>query len=61
MIQIDLKKDEREILSAVLENHFSDLRMEIANTGRMDYRTMLKQRKEVVKKVLKQLQASAMT
>jgi hypothetical protein len=52
MIQLDLTVKEREILIEVLESDFSDLRMEIANTDRQDFRDMLKTRKAVVKKAL---------
>lgn len=51
-MQVDLTGEEREILRTVLESYLSDLRMEISNTDSKDFREMLKQRKEVVRKVL---------
>ncbi|MDX1661266.1 MAG: hypothetical protein R3326_05700 [Gemmatimonadota bacterium] len=51
-MHVDLTGEEREILRTVLESYLSDLRMEIANTDSKDFREMLKQRKQVVRKVL---------
>ncbi len=51
MIQLDLKPNEIRILLEVLDSYLSDLRMEIADTDRLDFREMLKQRKEVLLKV----------
>ncbi len=52
MIQLDLGDEERQILLEVLETALSDLRMEIADTDSMDFREMLKGRKEVIKKAI---------
>lgn len=52
MIQLDLTTDEREIMTTVLESYLSDLRMEIADTDRKAFRDMLKERKQVIRKVL---------
>ncbi|UCF66866.1 MAG: hypothetical protein JSV80_13935 [Acidobacteriota bacterium] len=52
MIRLDLSHDERSILTTVLDSYLSDLRMEIADTDSMDFRDMLKQRKQVIIKVL---------
>ncbi|MBW3661166.1 MAG: hypothetical protein KY397_05980 [Gemmatimonadetes bacterium] len=51
-MRVDLTDEEREILRTVLESYLSDLRMEIADTDSMDFREMLKRRKEVLHKVL---------
>ena len=59
MIQVVLSEEERDILGEILESDLSDLRMEIASTDRMDFREMLKTRKEVLKKVLQALQVAA--
>lgn len=59
MIQVVLSEEERGILGEILESDLSDLRMEIANTDSMDFREMLKTRKEVLKKVLQALQIAA--
>ncbi|MGH7544161.1 MAG: hypothetical protein ACREK7_09500 [Gemmatimonadota bacterium] len=52
MIELDLDDHEREILGTVLRSYLSDLRMEIADTDRQDFRDMLKERKAVIGKVL---------
>lgn len=52
MIELDLDEHEREILGTVLKSYLSDLRMEIADTDRQDFRDMLKERKGVIAKVL---------
>ena len=55
MIQLDLTKEEKDILTEILENDLSDLRMEITDTDSSDFREMLKKQKEVLKKVLETL------
>jgi len=55
MIQLDLTKEEKDILTEILENDLSDLRMEITDTDSLDFREMLKKQKEVLKKVLETL------
>jgi hypothetical protein len=52
VIQFELSDEERAVLVEILQTVYSDLRMEIANTDRKDFRDMLKARKEVVAKVL---------
>lgn len=56
MINLDITNDEKSILIDVLESYLSDLRMEIADTDKMDFREELKDKKEVLNKVLAQLQ-----
>jgi hypothetical protein len=55
VVQLDLTTDEIAILRQVLESYLSDLRMEIADTDRMEFRDMLKHRKGVITKVLSSL------
>jgi len=55
MITIDIDKKEKDILGNVIENYLSDLRMEIADTDSMDFREGLKEKKEVLNKVLTEL------
>ena len=38
MIQLMITEEERELLMDILENEISDLRMEIADTDRREYR-----------------------
>lgn len=52
MIELDFNDEERRTLLEVLENVLSDLRMEIADTDSMDFRGMLKARKEVIEKAI---------
>jgi hypothetical protein len=52
MIQLDLSKEERSLLLELLESARSDLRMEIADTDRKDFRDALKEQKAVIDKVL---------
>ncbi len=55
VIRLDLTREEREILVDVLDTFLSDLRMEIANTDRQDFRDILKKRKAVLLKVLERM------
>ena len=45
MVSIDITEDEAKILHTVIDSYLSDLRMEIADTDRKDFREMLKHRK----------------
>ncbi len=58
MVQLDLNKDEIDIMLQVLDSYLSDLRMEIADTDRMEFRDMLKHRKGVITKVIEALSAA---
>lgn len=57
MIQLDLDKAEARILRETIEAVLSDLRMEIADTDRLDYREMLRGRKQALNKVLEALES----
>lgn len=52
MIELDLSSWERETLVEMLEGVLSDLRMEIADTDRQDFREGLKARKAALQKLL---------
>jgi hypothetical protein len=56
MMHLNLSEEELRALTGVLENYLSDLRMEISDTDSMDYRTALKERKEVLTNILETLQ-----
>ena len=58
MVNLDLTKEENDILATVLESYLSDLRMEIADTDSMDFRESLKKRKDVLNKVLETLKSA---
>jgi hypothetical protein len=51
MIQLQLDEDERLVLLQLLESCISDLRVEITGTDNINYKQMLKQRKEVFLKL----------
>ncbi len=59
MIELDLTDKETQVLRDVLENYLSDLRMEIAATDLMAFRDMLKERKQILLKVVQSLGGSA--
>jgi len=54
-MEIELDDEERRVLREILENDLSDLRMEMADTDRKDFRDMLARRKAVLGKVIEAL------
>ncbi|MFQ5488656.1 MAG: hypothetical protein ACE5ET_09480 [Gammaproteobacteria bacterium] len=59
MIHLDLTREEQEVLRNTLESYLSDLRYEIADTDRLEFREQLKAKKAVLEKILATLQTSA--
>jgi len=59
MSQIVITEEEQELLVDILENDISDLRMEIANTHRQEYRDMLKHREALMKSIQQKLVQTA--
>lgn len=57
MLQLELSTTEAKTLREVLESFLSDLHLEIAHTDSADFRDMLKERKQVILKVLTVLPA----
>lgn len=57
MINVELSPRERELVVDALESYLSDLRMEISDTDRQDFRDGLKERKAALQKLLEALQA----
>jgi hypothetical protein len=55
MVKIELTSEEAEVLIEVLTTCISNLRMEIADTDRKDFREEIKERKELLKKVVESL------
>ena len=55
MIHLEITREDAEILTEVLDSALSDLRYEISNTDRLDYRNSLKRRKAALVEVLGQL------
>ncbi|MGD8428247.1 MAG: hypothetical protein PVH63_11500 [Balneolaceae bacterium] len=52
MIKLDLTESEQSILKEILENTLSDLRMEIADTDKFDFRETLKEKKRILEKTI---------
>ncbi len=59
MIQITITDEERELLVDLLENDISELRMEISNTHRKEYRDMLKRRETLLKSIQQKVEQAA--
>ncbi len=56
MVQLDLSTEEKTVLVEVLTTCISNLRMEICDTDRKDFREEIKERKELLMKVVDALQ-----
>ncbi|OPZ44811.1 MAG: hypothetical protein BWY93_00240 [Euryarchaeota archaeon ADurb.BinA087] len=52
MYTLTLTKEEVSILKDVLEEYLSDLRMEVADTDKQDFRDHLKKEEETIKEIL---------
>ncbi len=61
MVYIQLDEEERTMLLQLLDTCISDLRQEIADTDNFNYKNMLKQRREVLFKLLRALQSDQLT
>lgn len=61
MIQIEIDEEERTILLQLLDTCISDLRVEISNTDNMNYKEMLRHRKETLLKLQQALVADKET
>mgnify|MGYP001077100007 FL=1 len=61
MVYIQLDEEERTMLLQLLDTCVSDLRQEIADTDNYNYKNMLKQRREVLLKLLSALQRDQLT
>jgi hypothetical protein len=57
MVRIELSEADVATLKDVLDSYLSDLRMEIADTDRMDFREGLKDRKKVLESLLDRIGA----
>lgn len=51
MVHLEINEEERSILLQLLDSCISDLRVEISNTDNMNYKDMLKHRKETLIKL----------
>jgi hypothetical protein len=61
MVYIQLDEEERTMLLQLLDTCLSDLRQEIVGTDNYNYKDMLKQRREVLLKLLHALQSDQLT
>lgn len=52
MYMLNLTGEEVTILKTVLEEYLSDLRMEVADTDKQDFRNNLKKEEETIKEIL---------
>lgn len=59
MEHLELTHSEKQCLIEALESYLSDLRMEIAGTDRMDFRSNLKSQKESLMGILMKLQVES--
>ena len=55
MLELDLDREEREILVDLLETRLADLRMEMGRTSPIAHRDALKKRKLVIEKTVAHL------
>ncbi len=51
-MELDLDREEQEILVDMLETRLADLRMEIGRTDRLAYRDMLRKKKKALEKMV---------
>ena len=52
MLELDLDREECEILVDLLDTRLADLRMEIGRTDRLAYRDMLRKKKKTLEKMV---------
>ena len=55
MLQIELTDEEQHILKEILKSDLSDLRMEICETDDRTFKHMLKNKEQVIEKILEML------
>jgi hypothetical protein len=56
MIKLTFTEEEREVLFDILESDIAELRMEISDTHRREYRDMLKHREYLLKSIQQKLE-----
>jgi hypothetical protein len=56
MVRLELTPEQAGVLREVLESLVSEMRMEIVSTEQMDFREALKERKEFLNQLIRQLQ-----
>jgi hypothetical protein len=55
---VELTGEERAVLTEILGNYLSDLRMEIVDTDSIEFKNGLRVRKEVIQELLRKLQGN---
>ncbi|HQF62521.1 MAG: hypothetical protein KA928_02405 [Longilinea sp.] len=58
MVRLELSPEQYQLLVELLESCLSDLRMEIVDTDRIDYKDMLKDRKDILLSLLETLRSA---
>lgn len=58
MVRLELSPEQYQLLVELLESCLSDLRMEIVDTDRIDYKDMLKDRKNILLSLLETLRSA---
>jgi hypothetical protein len=56
MVNLELTNDERTILSEILDSELTELRGEICDTDRLSYREMLKEREQLIRRLMGKIQ-----
>ncbi|HQN43089.1 MAG TPA: hypothetical protein PLA25_03065 [Anaerolineaceae bacterium] len=59
MVRLELSPEQYQLLVELLESCLSDLRMEIVDTDRIDYKDMLKDRKDILLSLLETLRSAS--
>lgn len=59
MVSLNLTQSECKMLKDILESTLSDLRMQIADTDRLNVREILKEQKRVLNKTVEELEVHA--
>ena len=59
MVRLELSPEQYQLLVELLESCLSDLRMEIVDTDRIDYKDMLKDRKNILLSLLETLRSAS--
>jgi hypothetical protein len=55
MVQIQLSLDDAEVLRQVVQNSLATLELEIQHTDHAEFKTLLKERRSVLKRLLSEL------
>ena len=59
MVRLELSPEQYQLLVELLESCLSDLRVEIVDTARIDYKDMLKDRKDILLSLLETLRSAS--